>query len=327
LCSVGIALALLGNFFLAIAAVVPQGALSLTLVDLIRGASGLHSQWLKAAFLLLVVGYGTKMGLAPMHTWLPDAHSEAPSLVSALLSGALLTCAFLGILRAYQVCMAAGLGPFGQETLLFFGLISMAVATVFILGQQDFKRLLAYSSVEHMGILAVGIGLGGNGLLGALLHAMNHAFTKGALFFIAGNLLAAYASKSTDKVKGALALLPLSAGLWVVGFLAITGMPPFGTFLSELLILQAGIHANKIWVVVLYLFFLAVIFMGMAKIMFRMVQGQVPDSLPKDSRHVESWLVVAPPLVLLSLVLLLGVYLPSFVQDILQQAVRLLGGT
>src|SRR5262249_10803741 len=158
--------------------------------------SELHVAWLKAAFLLLLVGYGTKMGLAPLHAWLPDAHSEAPSVVSALLSGALLNCALLGIIRIQQVCVAAGDGAFGRELLVGFGLLSMAVAAIFIPGQSDYKRMLAYSSVEHMGILTLGIGLGGAGTFGGVLHTLNHSVTKAMLFMVAGNVLAAYRSKS-----------------------------------------------------------------------------------------------------------------------------------
>ena len=156
ICSVGIALALLGNFFLVMAASHGQSHVVLTVDALQERAASLDPMWLKAAFVLLLVGYGTKMGLAPLHTWLPDAHSEAPSVISALLSGALLNCAFLGILRVHGILFASGLGAFSQELLIGFGLFSMGVAAVFIIGQADFKRMLAYSSVEHMGVLALG---------------------------------------------------------------------------------------------------------------------------------------------------------------------------
>ena len=204
ICSVGIALALLGNFFLAVAAS-GHGITSVGLVlpDLLHGASDLRVAWLRAAFLLFLVGYGTKVGLAPLHTWLPDAHSEAPSVVSALLSGALLNCALLGIMRAQQVCAAAGQAAFGQGLLIGFGLLSMGVAAVFIPGQSDYKRMLAYSSVEHMGILTLGLGLGGAATFGSMLHAVNHSLTKAALFLVAGNILAAYRSKSADDGGGA----------------------------------------------------------------------------------------------------------------------------
>src|SRR5207245_8924895 len=169
ICSVGIGLALLGNFFLALAATRPLGGTTpLLLQTLVSEAGTLQTDWLRPAFILLLVGYGTKMGLAPLHTWLPDAHSEAPSVVSALLSCALLNCALLGIVRVQQVCAAAGQAAFGQGLLVGFGLLSMAVAAVFILGQADYKRMLAYSSVEHMGILTLGIGLGGGGTFGGM---------------------------------------------------------------------------------------------------------------------------------------------------------------
>ena len=182
ICSVGIALALLGNILLSVAFYAPDGS-GIPAGDMdqvgwfIRHAHTAAQPWLKAAFIFLLVGYGTKMGLAPLHNWLPDAHSQAPSLVSALLSGALLNCALLGILRGHQIMLAADLGDFSGGLLVFFGLLSLITAAIFIVGQGHYKRLLAYSSVEHMGILARGAGLGGLAAEGALLHAVCHSLT------------------------------------------------------------------------------------------------------------------------------------------------------
>jgi len=325
ICSVGIALALLGNFFLTIAAMQPDGSsLPLVVPTLVRNAAWLHDAWLKAAFLLLLVGYGAKMGLAPLHTWLPDAHSEAPSMVSALLSGALLNCAFLGILRVHQVCAAAGYAAFGQDLLLGFGLLSMAVAAVFIQGQTDYKRLLAYSSVEHMGILALGAGLGGNGAFGALLHAVNHSLSKAMLFLVAGNILTVYHSKSTSEVRGVLRVLPISGVLWVVGFLAITGSPPFGLFLSEFTILKAILDQGRNGVAVTYLVLLATIFIGMTTAMLAMAQGS-PDNERLRRTEAESLLTVVSPAILGMLVLILGCYVPPLLRQTLREAVLLLG--
>jgi len=325
ICSVGIALALLGNFFLAVAAS-DHGGMPIPLVvgDLVRGASHLHVPWLKAAFALFLVGYGTKMGLAPLHTWLPDAHSEAPSVASALLSGALLNCAFLGILRLQQVCVAAGQGPFGQNLLVAFGLLSMAVAAVFIPRQADFKRMLAYSSVEHMGILALGVGVGGAASFGALLHAVNHSLTKAMLFLVAGNILTFYRSKSTGDVRGVLHALPVSGGLWLLGFLAITGSPPFGPFLSELTILKGALDLGRGGVALAYLFFLAVIFVGMADVVLRMAQG-LPETGAAEPTAGESLLAILPPAALATLVLLLGLYVPPFLRSAIQAAAGGLG--
>ena len=322
ICSVGIALALLGNFFLVVAASTPEAApVPMVLGELTARARQLHGPWLKAAFVFLLVGYGTKMGLAPLHTWLPDAHSESPSVISALLSGALLNCAFLGILRAHQVCAAAGQAVFGQGLLVGFGLISMAVAAVFILGQADYKRLLAYSSVEHMGILALGIGLGGAATFGAMLHAVNHSLTKAALFLVAGNILAAYKTKSTADVRGVARLLPVSGVLWVAGFFAITGSPPFGPFLSEFTILKAALDQGRGAVAVAYLALLALVFIGMATVVLRMAQGESGRATQR-----EPWLAVFPPAALAAAVLVLGVYVPPALGRALQEAAQAVGG-
>ncbi len=327
ICSVGIALALLGNYLLAAWARPLAGEhFSLTLGHL-RGTSAakLSEPALMAAFLFFLVGYGTKMGLAPLHTWLPDAHSEAPSLVSALLSGALLNCSLLALLRAFQVCLSAGLGDFARELLILFGLISMGVAAVFILGQTDFKRMLAYSSVEHMGILALGIGLGGQaGPYGAMLHAINHSLTKATLFLAAGNILAAFHTKNVHDVRGLARVLPVTGLLWLGGFLALTGSPPFGPFLSEFTILKAALEADRPLVAVLYLVFLALIFVGMATIVLRMVQGPA-GFLPGEAKR-ERWWAILPPALLGLGVLVLGLYVPPVLQQVLENAGHTLGG-
>jgi hydrogenase-4 component F len=332
ICSVGIALALLGNFFLAVAAD-RAGAVSVSLMidDLMTHAQSLEPVWLKAAFLLFLVGYGTKMGLAPLHTWLPDAHSEAPSVVSALLSGALLNCAFLTILRVHAVLTAADMGSFSRDLLVLFGLISMGMAAVFIIGQADFKRMLAYSSVEHMGILALGIGVGGIATFGSMYHAVNHSLTKGMLFLVAGNILGAYQTKSTADARGVLARLPVTGILWLAGFLAITGSPPFGSFASELTILKGMIDARATVVAIIYLAAMAVIFVGMATIVVRMAYGRAEGnhtSSPSEGTGPSReplWSVV-PPAVLGLGTLVLGVYVPPQLYTLLQHAAEAVGG-
>lgn len=325
ICSVGIALALLGNFFLAVAAARPGGeSIPLVLETLLAGGSELHAAWLKAAFLCLLVGYGTKMGLAPLHTWLPDAHSESPSVVSALLSGALLNCAFLGILRAFQVCQAAGQAAFARDLLVGLGLLSMGFAGVFILGQPDYKRLLAYSSVEHMGILALGVGLGGAATFGAMLHAVNHSLTKAMLFFVAGNILAVYQTKAARDVRGVSRALPVSGVLWVAGFLAIAGMPPFGTFLSEFTILKGALDTGRPVVAALYLAFLGIVFAGMAGVVLGMAQGKAREGLLPAR---EPWSGVLPPALLGLGCLVLGLYVPPGILRRLHEMARILGGS
>ena len=179
ICSVGIALALLGSLFLAYAALHAGLETTLLFDDLVRQAPQLSRPWLHAAFVLLFVGYGTKMGLAPMHTWKPDAYGEAPGMIGALLAGGLTNCAFLCILRFVQIANAAHDAQFARQMMVFVGLLSMGVGAVFMVRQRDFKRMLAYSSVEHMGILVLGIGIGGAATWATLLHMINNALTKG----------------------------------------------------------------------------------------------------------------------------------------------------
>jgi hydrogenase-4 component F len=324
ICSVGIALALLGIFFLAVAATKPDGStVPLVVQELSSRAQQLNVPWFKAAFVLLLVGYGTKMGLAPFHTWLPDAHSEAPSVASALLSGALLNCAFLGILRTQQICVAGGLADFSDRLLLVFGLLSMAVAAVFITGQTDYKRMLAYSSVEHMGILAVGVGLGGTAVFGAMLHVINHSLTKAMLFMVAGNLLAVYRTKNATDVAGALSVLPASGLLWVLGVFAITGSPPFGPFLSEFAILKAALDQGQAFVAIVYLGLLAIIFAAMAAPALAMAQGTPRENVVAPAAR--SLALSAVPAILGVGVVMMGIYIPAVLTRALREAARFLG--
>jgi hydrogenase-4 component F len=294
--------------------------LNLVLGQLLLNSAELQPQWLKAAFLFFLVGYGTKMGLAPLHTWIPAAYSEAPALV-ALLSGALLNCAFLGIMRIHQVCIAAGQSAFSCGLLVFFGLFSMAVAAFFIIGQKDYKRMLAYSSVEHMGILSFGIGLGGTAVFGSLLHLINHSLTKGMLFLVAGNILFAYKTRISADVKGMLGRIPVSGALWIAGLFAITGAPPFGLFISEFTIFKSAIAQGRYMIAGLFLLLLAIIFAAMSHIMLNMSQGE--NSAPAVK---ESALGIIPPIALCLLTLLLGLYIPPALTDILNSITFVFGG-
>ena len=321
--SVGIALALLGTFFLAYS-LMPAGLTpTLTFGELMEVAPLLSKPWLRAAFILLLIGYGTKMGLAPMHTWKPDAYGEAPGVVGAILAGGVTSCAFLAFLRIYQICVAAGEEAFASRLLLFIGLFSMAVGGLFMLGQKDFKRMLAYSSVEHMGILMVGLGIGLPALFGTLLHVMTNAMTKGVLFLSAGNIHRAYGAKTTDEVHGALKRLPLSGSLFLAGFIAITGSPPFGPFISEFSILNGAFAGGKYLIAGLFLVFLLLVFIGMGKTVLRTVQG-IPSEKALRSPYAEDFLTVFPAVAFLALSLLLGVHLPAPVTDLLNDAVRFL---
>ncbi len=321
--SVGIALALLGTFFLAYSALPAGLTPSLTYSELLQNAPQLSKSWLRAAFVLLLIGYGTKMGLAPMHTWKPDAYGEAPGVVGAVLAGGVTSCAFLAFLRIYHVCIVAGEAAFVSRLLLFMGLFSMAVAGLFMIGQRDFKRMLAYSSVEHMGILMAGLGIGGPALFGTMLHVVTNGATKGVLFLSAGNIHRAYESKSTELVRGAMRRLPLSGALFLAGFLAITGSPPFGPFVSEFAILNGAFDAGRYLVAGLFLLFLLVVFVGMGKTVLKVVQGRVPSEV-QDTPYRDGILTAAPILALMAVVLLLGLYIPAPLGRLLREAVAFL---
>lgn len=336
--SVGIAMALLGTFFLAYASLHSGLESSLTYDELLQHAPLLSKPWLHAAFVLLLVGYGTKMGLAPMHTWKPDAYGEAPGVVGAMLAGGVTSCAFLALLRIHHICVASGEGVYTSRLLLFMGLFSMATAGLFMVGQRDFKRMLAYSSVEHMGILVLGLGvaagagagLGRTALFGTLLHVITNGMTKGVLFLSAANIHRAYASKSTDQVYGAMQRLPLSGSLFLVGFLAITGSPPFGPFISEFAILNGAFDAGRFIIGSFFLLLLLVVFIGMGATVLRVVQGKPPDDLKsRDARtpdYRDGFLTGTPVLVFMLLVLMLGLYIPDPLNKLLNDAVQFLEG-
>jgi hydrogenase-4 component F len=321
--SVGIALSLLGSFFLAYSSLKAGLESTLLFDQLVKDAPRLSAPWLHAAFVLLFIGYGTKMGLAPMHTWKPDAYGEAPGLTGTLLAGGVTSCAFLAILRVYQICRAGPEADFAREIMVFMGLLSMAVAAVFMVRQRDIKRMLAYSSVEHMGILVLGIGIGGLAVFGALLHLINNGLTKGVLFLSAGNIHRAYGSKVTDDVRGAIHRVPLSGALFLAGFLAITGSPPFGPFVSEFTIVTAAIGSGQYIAAGLFLLLLGIVFIGMGVTVLAAVQGEPPPPAATSS-YRDSLATGLPILLFLALVLLLGLYIPPSLETLLREAAGLL---
>jgi hydrogenase-4 component F len=319
--SIGIALALLGSFFFGYAALSGGQAPSLFYDDLLRIAPEMSGPWLDAAFVLMLVGYGTKMGLAPMHTWKPDAYGESPGLAGALFAGGVTSCAFLTLTRMFHLCDAAGDATFARQALIAMGVTSMAVAAVFVLRQRDVKRMLAYSSVEHMGILAIALGLGGPAVFGALLHLVNNALAKGVMFLAAGNIHRAYGSKSTDQVRGVLERLPLSGGLFFAGFLAVTGSPPFGPFVSELTIIKAGFAADATVLMAVFLALLLVVFFGMGSTVLTLVMGPSTTPGPEVRPYRDNLQTALPMLTLMALVLMLGLWIPPPLESLLDEAV------
>jgi hydrogenase-4 component F len=308
--SAGISLALLGTvLFYWSGSFVLGPVYDMTWDALQQAGSKMNPTLVTLAYLLVLVGYGTKVGLAPMHSWLPDAHSESPAPVSAMLSGALLNGAMLGIVRYLAICDAAGVGHFARTVLVALGVLSLLVGALFIVRQDGIKRLMAYSSVEHMGVVALGFGFGGLfGVAGALYHMLNHSLNKSLMFFGAGNVMRSFGTKEIRDIRGVWTRYPVQGGLWLAGAAAITGAPPFGLFLSELVILRAGLERDYDWAVYSMIVLLIVIFVGFLNHFRQMYfEGEPqPEHRPLD---VSRW-CVAPMWFALAPLLLFGVWWP-----------------
>lgn len=324
--SVGIALALLGTFFLAYSSMHGGQETTLFYVTLLKNAPHLSKTWLHLSFVLLFIGYGTKMGLAPMHTWKPDSYGESPGIIGAILAGGLTSCAFLAFLRIYHICRVAGEFAYMSKVLLFMGLVSMATAAFFMINQRDLKRMLAYSSIEHMGILTIGLGIGTPALFGTLLHVIANGLTKGVLFLSVGNIHRAFGSKNIVQVRGALRLMPVSGSLFLISFLAITGSPPFVPFVSMFSILNGAFEAGKYTTAGLFLIFLLLVFIGMGAPILKALQGSSPVPNKEKMIYRDTFASYLPIIGLLILVFLFGVYIPSPLSELLNDAVGYLGG-
>lgn len=330
----GIALSLLGSFCLGYASLNAGGngdltfhALAVQFVNLPGDAAKYSHPWLIAAWVLLLAGYGTKMGLAPMHTWKPDVYGEAPGLVGALLAGGTTTMAFVAVLRVKQVVDAAGGGgsEMTQRTLLAIGLFSMVVAALFLLGTPDFKRMLAYSSVEHMGILAVGAALGGLGIWAALFHVWTNGFTKGALFLSAGNIRRAAGGRNANEVSGMAWCAPLSARMFVAGLFAVTACPPFGPFFSELLVVRTAFTTGRTFTAVMFLGCLLFAFFGLTRLVFAIVDGRPRAAARATANRIrESAWVILPPLAFLGFSIWIGLATPPMLSSAWSAAVKIL---
>jgi hydrogenase-4 component F len=339
LCTVGIIFALLGIFityYATISVMGREGALNWTTLRAI--APKLNPSTMKLAFIFILLGYGTKAGLAPVHNWLPDAHSEAPSPISALLSGILLNTAFYGIMRFISIVDPSTGSVFTGNLLILFGLISMGISSVFILVQVNYKRLLAYSSIEHMGIIALGMGIGGTaGVYGALLHIMNHALSKPLMFFVSGKIQANYGSTKIENVNGVLSSMPLLGTLTFIGVLSLTGTPPFNIFLSEFTVLKATVDKG-LWVVAgLFLLFVALVFYGMLSGFGKMLFGGRETTGVAEKEKVENSHTISVAqtslssvlnngimILLASLIIVFGLTVPGFIDSTIRQCIHIM---
>jgi len=320
LCGVGIAQALFGTVLLYFAAerVLGEGGNALLWTNLNQVSGQLEPTVLRLAFVFLMVGYGTKVGLVPMHNWLPDAHSEGPTPISAVLSGLLLNVALYALVRCKALVDGSTGTHLAGNMMIGFGLLSLLVASFSMLRQKDIKRLFAYSSIEHMGIATFAFGLGGPiATFGGMLHMLVHSLTKSAVFFSVGHASQMHGTQEMSRIRGLIRGNPAVGWGLLLGVMALAGMPPFGLFASEFLILTATIKQMPL-LTPLLLIGLAVAFAGL----FRRVQPMAAGRIPPWQKPLSA--ANLPVALHLLLVLLLGVYLPGFLASWFQAAVGLL---
>lgn len=329
--SLGLAFALLGTVLLFAAGRehLGEGLGALNWTRFIQAAPSLHPFTLRLGVVFALIGYGTKAGLAPMHTWKPDAYREAPSPAGVLMAVGMLNGALYCLLRIHLISKAALGHAFSGDLLLMLGLLSVLIATPFILVQWNLKRLLAYSSIEHVGIMAIGVGLGGEaGAFGALLHMVYHSFAKPAAFFSAGTLAQLHSSSNFDRIgTGTFSRAPVTSGLLVLATLMITGSPPFGLFFSEMIILKAGFFSPHVTATAIFLAALIVLFCGFTFQIGRLVLGPPRD--PKDRRvplpeRFDLGMVTVVVVAIVAIVS--GFYLPASILALIHAATQVVSG-
>jgi len=326
ICSVGVAFAFMGTLLAGAAAehLHLEGARMLLWSQLRENGARLDPALMKVAFLFLLVGYGTKAGLAPMHSWLPDAHSQAPGPVSALFSGFMLNASLYCIMRYLPLVEAAtGRTGWGPRLVLLLGLVSIGVAAVFILFQTDLKRLLAYSSVEHMGIVAVGLGLGGPGILAALFHTLNHALCKPLAFFAAGRLGQMYGTHDMNRLSGCMRTAPVWGRALFGSLLAVIGVAPFAVFMSEFMVLRAAARSGAWWTMGVFLLGLGVVFIGVLRRAINMAWGEPAAAGRAEQAGAADRIIIVAAL---GALLVLGLWFPDALSGMLGQASTIVEG-
>jgi hydrogenase-4 component F len=325
--TIGISFGLFGTVLVYGAAAHAQGGVlagAMNWSSIAAVAHRLDPGIIRIGFIFVLVGYGTKAGLAPLHMWLPDAHSQAPTPVSALLSGALIKCALFGIIRFHTIARDACGPEFSHGLLLLFGIVSVVVATPFIIVQHDLKRLLGYHSVEHVGIIALGLGFGGRiGTYGALLHVVNHGVTKALAFLVAGDAIGRYGTRDMRLMKGFLGIAPVAGTLLLMGAFSLAGTPPFSIFVSELYVVRAGIAAGRYVPVAVFLAMVVVIFAGLVHHVGQMAFGVAAPGAERGREAASPLLAMA---LLAAVMVLFGTWIPLRPDRVLRSAAEIILG-
>lgn len=320
ICSIGIALAFVGIIFLSIAS---GNINTLNFDELYKYAGYFNLNWLKTAFIFMLFGFGVKMGLAPLHFWLPDAHSEAPSPISALLSAALLNSAFLIILRIFKITELANCSNYARIILLVTGFISLFTTAVFVYHIKNYKRMLAYSSIENMGILAICLATGAYYAL--ILHLIGHSFAKASFFLTSGNVLELYQTKRIKSISGLIKADTVTGWLWVASFLAICAFPTSVLFISEFLLAKTLIIKGHYILCGLFLLFLTIILYGIGRVVIKTAFGNVSEDKAKlitKTKNKVSIAMYIPQIILLVIVFTLGIYIPKILNVLIQNGIQ-----
>src|ERR1039457_4735699 len=325
--SAGIALALFGTlltYFSAVQVVGEHAENSFNWSVLIEVADKCQPAAMRLGFVMVLVGYGTKAGLVPMHTWKPDAYAEAPVPSAALLGAAFINCAIYGIMRFYTLAAKCLGHDYTGHLLVLFGVASILVAAPFVLVQRNFRRLLAYSSIDHAGIMVAALGFGGKlGALGAMLHMIFHAVAKPLMFFCAGNVQQYYGTPFLRRVHGVIHRLPWTGGLFLLATFAVIGTPPFSIFQSEFTALSAAVAANHTWAAGLFVLGVVTVFVGFLLHMSQMNLGASPETTPPAAEC--PWKMGAMLLVA-AVILAFGFWVPSSILALVNQSAHIIGG-
>ena len=321
MCSIGIALAFVGIILVSIA-IGQIGSLKYT--DLYANYGIINHFWLKIAFIFILFGFGTKMGLAPVHFWLPDAHAQAPSAISALLSASLLNCAFLIILRIYKLMIIMGIANYAKFILLMMGLLSIFIATVFLYKSKNYKRMLAYSSIENMGIMSIASAIGGVGMYACILHLIGHSLIKASFFLTSGNILTLFKNKEVKAAYGIHKVDSKTAWLFIISCVGIIAIPPSLIFLSEFMIIKEMLIQKQFLLCAIFALLLTIILFGISKTVFKMAfsegkEENIETAINNTNKlHVSMYV---PQVLLLTLVFYLGMYIPKILDDWIKHSI------
>jgi hydrogenase-4 component F len=319
--SVGLGLVLVGFACLARSLQINGQEPSFFLNDLAKITSGAPNPWRRIGLALIFLGYGTKLGLAPMYSWLPETYDEAPPATTALLAAVQFNCTLVCLLRVLQVYRLGNRDLVVTE-LLVIGLASMAVSTVSVIATRNFKRLIAYASINHAGVIAIGLGVGKTASYGVILYVVSNAFIKAILFLTAGKIKAHYGTKDTREIAGLIKDLPYSGLFLMVGTFALLGFPPFGSFLGELIILSGLVRAQQQWVFIIFCTLIAMTFVATGRTVFPMIWGEPKR---KVAWPRQTALAVVPKLIFLAVLVAMGVYMPPAVNALFREVASSLG--